>query len=209
MKVVINACFGGFSLSPRGLKRWAELKGRECYFYRQTAYEFRDGADRYERLELDALDGNDLFVHAFDVPDAVERGLLGRNKDWASLTSEQRDARNAEYSAHSIYHGDIPRDDPDLIRVVEELGGEHRTGASGSCAELRIVEIPDGTDYVIDEYDGNEHIAEAHRILAVLNAGSHKDVERLSAPPQIHCPHCGASCVVERQPYAVRERKVA
>lgn len=29
--------------------------------------------------------------------------------------------------------------------------------------KLRIVEIPDGTDYIVGEYDGSEHIAETHR----------------------------------------------
>jgi hypothetical protein len=29
-----------------------------------------------------------------------------------------------------------------------------------------VVEIPDGTDYEISEYDGNEHIAEKHRTWA-------------------------------------------
>jgi hypothetical protein len=51
------------------------------------------------------------------------------------------------------------RTDPKLISVVEKLGKE----ANGQCAELRIVEIPDEVEYEIDEYDGNEHIAEAHR----------------------------------------------
>lgn len=35
--------------------------------------------------------------------------------------------------------------------------------ANGSCAKLQIVDIPNGTDYTIEEYDGNEHIAEKHR----------------------------------------------
>lgn len=51
------------------------------------------------------------------------------------------------------------RSHPLLIQVVEELGDR----ANGACAKLRIVEIPDGTDYEISEYDGMEHIAEKHR----------------------------------------------
>lgn len=35
MKVVINACFGGFSLSALATKRYFELKGRPCYFFCQ------------------------------------------------------------------------------------------------------------------------------------------------------------------------------
>lgn len=54
---------------------------------------------------------------------------------------------------------DIPRDDPALIRVVEELG----KAASGRFAELKVVEIPDDVEWEIDEYDGSEQIAEKHR----------------------------------------------
>lgn len=54
---------------------------------------------------------------------------------------------------------DIERDDPILIRIVEELEEE----SWGKCAELAIVDIPDGVNWYIDEYDGNEHVAERHR----------------------------------------------
>jgi len=46
------------------------------------------------------------------------------------------------------------RTDPILIEVVEELGD----AANGDYAELRVVTIPDGMDYVIDEYDGIERL---------------------------------------------------
>ena len=49
---------------------------------------------------------------------------------------------------------DIERNDPALVQVVEELGDK----ANGRCAMLRIEEIPSGTLYRIDEYDGNESI---------------------------------------------------
>lgn len=54
---------------------------------------------------------------------------------------------------------DIPRDDLLLVKVVEELGKE----AYGGCARLRVVEIPDGVDWEIDDYDGLETIREKHR----------------------------------------------
>lgn len=55
---------------------------------------------------------------------------------------------------------DIRRDDSVLVRIVEELG----TAANGLCAELKVVDIPDGVQYTIEEYDGSEWVAEVHRI---------------------------------------------
>ena len=62
-------------------------------------------------------------------------------------------------SEQTVYEREIERHDPALIQAVEELGSK----ANGSHAELSVVEIPDGVDYIVEEYDGMEHIAEAHR----------------------------------------------
>lgn len=49
----------------------------------------------------------------------------------------------------------LDRDDPNLIKVVETLGGI----ANGNHAKLRVIEIPDETtDWEIDDYDGLESI---------------------------------------------------
>jgi hypothetical protein len=48
---------------------------------------------------------------------------------------------------------DIPRHDPILVQVVEELG----TDANGTCSDLRIAEI-DEPCYQIYEYDGAERV---------------------------------------------------
>lgn len=54
---------------------------------------------------------------------------------------------------------DIPRDDPYLVKVVKELG----MGANGNHSNLKIVEIPGDVDWIIQDYDGAEWIAEKHR----------------------------------------------
>ena len=58
--------------------------------------------------------------------------------------------------SNSLYFSnrDFERDDPILVQVVEELGDK----ANGSCAELQITEVPAGTLYRIDEYDGFESV---------------------------------------------------
>ena len=54
---------------------------------------------------------------------------------------------------------DENRTDKDLIEIVERLGEK----ANGQYAKLAIVEIPDGIEWEIDEYDGIESIEETHR----------------------------------------------
>ena len=58
-----------------------------------------------------------------------------------------------------VYYWDIERDDPALVQVVEEMGD----AAAGSFSQLKIVEIPDDVEYIIEEYDGSEWVAERHR----------------------------------------------
>ena len=89
-KVVINTCFGGFSLSEEACEMYAERKG----------------------------------ISVFDV-----------------------------------YVYEINRDDVDLVAVVETLG----KNANGDYARLKVVEIPADVVWIIEEYDGAEHVAEVHR----------------------------------------------
>lgn len=58
-----------------------------------------------------------------------------------------------------FYDRDIPRDDPYLIKIVKEMG----MTANGRHSNLKIVEIPGDVDWLIQEYDGAEWIAERHR----------------------------------------------
>lgn len=53
---------------------------------------------------------------------------------------------------------EIDRHDPVLVGLVED------GIKSGEIESLGIVEIPDGVDYVIKEYDGAEWVAERHRV---------------------------------------------
>ena len=53
----------------------------------------------------------------------------------------------------------IQRNDPVLIEVINELGEK----ADGTYSQLKIVEIPDDVEWIIEEYDGKEWVAEDHR----------------------------------------------
>lgn len=62
--------------------------------------------------------------------------------------------------AHLWSDQDILRDDPVLVRVVEELGGD---AAGGAAADLKVVRIPANVSWIIQDYDGLEWVAERHR----------------------------------------------
>lgn len=51
------------------------------------------------------------------------------------------------------------RSNPALVKCVEALGKD----ASDELSSLKVVEIPDGVEWEIDEYGGMEWVAEKHR----------------------------------------------
>ena len=59
----------------------------------------------------------------------------------------------------SGYKLNIPRNDPILIRVIEEIGKECNTDWSS----VKIVEIPDDIEWEINDYDGAETVVEVLR----------------------------------------------
>ena len=139
-KVVINGCYGGFSLSKEGMKRYCEIKNIPCWIEEDKKFKSMG-----------------LFTVWTTSPD--QRIESKEGEDFYVLSMEERKAYNEAYSAQTIYHRDIARDDPALVQLVEENAELY----AGRCAELIVVEIPDDVQWEIEEYDGNEHVAEAHR----------------------------------------------
>jgi hypothetical protein len=135
--VVINSCFGGFGLSPKAVKRYAELSGFNVFAY-TTDY----GSGDYNKV-IRWNDGDkDMCIYWI------------KNDIGDTPTSEE--LNNADW----FHENQIPRDDKILVQIVREL----KKDVNGRCASLRIVKIPDDVEYEIDEYDGNEHVAEKHRV---------------------------------------------
>lgn len=138
MKIVINTCYGGFGLSPEAHILFAKKKGHELTFYKQTKYAFENGKDEYKKVEPTKTKKTDLiYASTKDLGDVIND--IPNNYRWSP---------------------DINRVDPDLISVIEELGTKN---ASGPYAELKIVEIPDGVEWQINDYDGAETISERYR----------------------------------------------
>jgi hypothetical protein len=63
-------------------------------------------------------------------------------------------------NGHHWYDRTIPRDDPVLVELVHELG----PACYGEHARLKTVKIPADVAWQIEDYDGQEWVAEQHRI---------------------------------------------
>ena len=140
MKLVLNGCYGGFSLSHEGHIRYAELAGFQFYPYVQDLK-----TRRFVPYEHDPDDETHKIVYYF----TTEAGRF----------AEKEENKNRLNWNHCFCDRNLERDDPILIKVVEELGEK----ANGPYAELHIVEIPDGINWEIDAYDGLEKVVEKHR----------------------------------------------
>ena len=93
--------------------------------------------------------------------------LLYLQRSMTEYTVEDRESRDETERHGQLIRVDgnpwdgryIARDDPVLVSVVRELG----TKSYGQFAKLKIVEIPADVTWVIDDYDGQEWVAEVHR----------------------------------------------
>jgi hypothetical protein len=112
MKIVINKCYGGFSLSDTAVILYAKKAGINIIKDEKNSSSF------ISHYYIDEIKDDNYFSDR-----------------------------------------DIKRTDHFLVEVVEELG----EAANGSCAELKVVEIPDNVKWQIEEYDGVEWVAEQHR----------------------------------------------
>ena len=136
MKLVINKCYGGFGLSYAGMMAYAKLAGIKLYAYVNK----RDSAGNMDFNVLEEYDGKSkaFFVRYATAPLQPD----GQLPDGAYFSD-----------------GEIDRADPHLIAAVKKLGNS----ANAQHAKLKIVTIPNGVDWQIEEYDGQESVAEKHR----------------------------------------------
>jgi hypothetical protein len=137
MKIVLNGCYGGFGLSYEAMYLYILAKGQTQYLYAEVhTGNTSKQLPRYKLVSLDEvrqLNNNILYV-------------------WCTPTY-QGDTVN-DRLRDILIASNIDREDPDLVSVVEVMGD----AASGRFACLEIHEVPDGTLYKIDNYDGIESL---------------------------------------------------
>lgn len=138
-KVAINRCYGGFSISAEALYQLVE-SGSDIVEKCTVKEYFGEDHDELTNLTLSRMED---FKDGYKVNDFY---VMLMKDDMVYLHDRYSDEGKS-------------REHPDLISIIEKLGGE----ANGPHAELAIVEIPDDVEYTIEEYDGIEWIAEVHR----------------------------------------------
>lgn len=126
-KVILNKSYGGFGISRMGYELYAKKKNLDLYMYET---EFKGEHCFYKKTDNDAL-----FTQYF-------------TKDFG----DNVDISEEDYKNYNLYLDKGYREDPILIEVIEEL----KEKANSNFSDLKIVEIPDDLDYVIDDYDGLE-----------------------------------------------------
>jgi hypothetical protein len=121
-EVVINKCYGGFGLSL------------------ETTLWIWKNRGKVEAIPLKEYYGNTISAKSHL---ELWRSYLARKdkKDSCYIDVFTPDEKNVLISC------DIPRDDPVLLTCIKRMGER----ANGSCAKLKIVEIPEGTEYTIEE----------------------------------------------------------
>ena len=128
MKVILNKCYGGFGVSQKAYELYAKKKGIEIFAYK---LECTNDKPIYRKTDM----GSSIFTITFtkDFGDYVDLYDDNSEKYILELCSNHREDRV-------------------LIEVVEELGDR----ANSPFSKLVIVDIPDGMEYEIDDYDGVE-----------------------------------------------------
>jgi hypothetical protein len=143
MKVVINNCYGGFSISLEAARHMAAAGSKRAQAdvasHEAEIAAFREYRDHGKKPAND------------------DRGFS--QSIWDISIKYGGEPKFHGYGYVDGMEGSYERHDPLLVAAVEALGEK----ASGEVASLKVVEIPDGIEYDISEYDGMEHVAERHR----------------------------------------------
>ena len=136
MKIVLNGCYGGFGLSYEAMFLYLHAKHQEAIFYADVSiYDNYTKVHKYQRVTLPEIRSSQFYM------------IYCTTKDQGELIHQFPEDVDD-------FHG-IDRTDPILISIIETIGAE---AASDIYSQLEVHDIPDGTLYKIDEYDGLETI---------------------------------------------------
>ncbi len=144
MKIILNKCFGGFGLSHVAKINLLEAKGLKVYAYRVEEHYNSDPYSEYTLRKIDKFYKTERRFETF----VYLKEPLAKDVTRISLHDYVEMLENGKYT----FDEDKLRVDKDVIAIVEQLG----SAASDNFSNLEIFEIPNGSEYIIDDYDGLE-----------------------------------------------------
>ncbi|MBC2037906.1 hypothetical protein [Listeria marthii] len=139
MKIILNKCFGGFTLSHIAFLHLCELKRIDVHAY---LVKENEGTFQFKKIDKWYKTSNNLSEHIRYLKNELPKLELSLQENHNFLEYVNLDLDGAN------------RADLDLIRTVEIFGG----AANTIYSKLTVVEIPDGNDFIIHEYDGFESV---------------------------------------------------
>lgn len=158
-KIVINNCFGGFSVSPEIAIELFKIENKleKVFIYSSInegecdsiMYDYARidnvSFDKFGRFKNDMLMNFEVYLSSENIGTFIKHNQLKNTVSKYLLTAMQ----------------EIDRENIHLIDMIAKFGVDR---CSGEYSNLKVVEIPSDIEYQIEDCDGNEWIAEKHRI---------------------------------------------
>jgi len=146
-KIIINTTlFYNFDLTAEAIEKYLERKGKECYFYRLDA--------ETNKLYYLPKPKTEIKEYYNCLEDVIY--LLPFTENIGDITYF---VGGLEDKIFNIHH--IPRDDSDLVYVIETLGERSYPLRTGT--RLEVIEVPDDVKWRVVESHGYEYIRELSR----------------------------------------------
>lgn len=140
MKIVLNQCFGGFSLSNEGME----------YFLKQHIE--KGNYSNYEIYSFKVYSSSNYYLIKKSYIDKFLKDTHGmEDKDILYYISSLSPKEKSNYIIIDNFF--IKRDDPFLVSTIETLGSKR---SSGDCSKLEVEEIDFDIHDYIRENDGHE-----------------------------------------------------
>ena len=111
------------------------------------------------RIVINTQHGGFGLSHAAQIAYLDLSGTAYTLEDRESRDATQRLGQYIKVNGKHWSDHAISRDDPVLVSIVEDF----KERSNGVHADLRIVQVPADVDWVIEDYDGKEWVAEQHR----------------------------------------------
>jgi hypothetical protein len=155
MKVIINKCYGGYGFDPFTIQKYADAKNVKLYWYeRDYGNSCVFPRERFVKTTIEKINADESLHMGYYsmIKDMGEYLVFDWNK-------EDYDDVLGKY-LFKFPEESESRTDSVLIEIIEKYGKLNTHG----CHNPQVIEIPDGVEWTVNDYDGMETLVEKYRI---------------------------------------------